>query len=131
MSTSVFGLAWVVFALALAAHVADEAAHDFLSVYNPIARDLRHRLHLPIPSFTFPLWLGGLVTGIALLLLLAPSAFGGNPHLRVIAWPLALLVGIGNALLHVAGSLRFRRAMPGVLSAPLLLCAGFFLLWAA
>lgn len=131
MNSSMFGFAWVTFALALAVHIADEATHDFLSVYNPIARDLRRRLHVPIPSFSLPVWIGGLIAGVVLLLLLAPLAFGGSIHLRVIAWPLAIFVGIGNALLHAVGSLRYRRPLPGMLSAPLLLAAGIFLLWSA
>ncbi len=76
-------------------------------------------------------WLGGLIAGIVLLLLLSPAAFGGSHPLRLIAWPLAILIGIGNALGHFAGSIRFRPAMPGVYSSPLLLAAGVFLLWAA
>jgi hypothetical protein len=126
-----FGLAWIAFALAIAVHVADEAAHDFLAVYNPMARAIRQRLLLPIPTFSFSVWLGGLIAGIVLLLLLSPAAFGGSHQLRLIAWPLAILIGIGNALLHFAGSIRFGRPMPGVYSSPLLLAAGVFLLWAA
>ena len=30
-----FGWAWLMFAVSLACHVVDEAAHDFLSVYTP------------------------------------------------------------------------------------------------
>ncbi len=44
MGNLYFGLAWIVFALAIAVHVADEAAHDFLSVYNPTVRAIRERL---------------------------------------------------------------------------------------
>jgi hypothetical protein len=114
-----FGLAWIAFALAVAAHVADEAAHDFLSVYNPTVRAIRARMpFLPLPTFSFPVWLGGLIAGIVLLLLLSPLAFDGDNRLRLIAWPLAVIVGIGNALLHLAGSAWYRRWMPGVTSAP-------------
>ena len=126
-----FGLAWIGFALAIAVHVADEAAHDFLAVYNPMARAIRQKLHLPIPTFRFSVWLAGLGAGIILLLLLSPAAFAGSPQLRLVAWPLAILIGIGNALLHVAGSIRFRRLMPGVYSSPLLFAAALFLIWAA
>lgn len=127
-----FGIAWVAFALAVAVHVADEAAHDFLSVYNPIVRAIRARLpFLPIPTFRFSVWIGGLIAGIVLLLALSPLAFAGDERLRLIAWPLALLVGIGNGLLHLVGSAWMRRWMPGVYSAPLLVLAGLFLLGAA
>ncbi len=128
----VFGWAWIGFALALAVHVADEATHDFLSVYNPTVRAIRARLPLlPIPVFTFRIWLGGLVTGIALLLALSPLAFTGTGWLRAVAIGLALVVGIGNGFLHIAGSLWFRRLMPGTISAPLLLLAGASLVAAA
>jgi hypothetical protein len=127
-----FGIAWVAFTLAVAMHVADEAAHDFLSVYNPTVRAIRARLpFLPVPTFSFAVWIGGLIAGIALLLLLSPLAFSGNEVLKAIAWPLALLVGIGNAVLHILGSAWKRRWMPGVYSAPLLLIAGLCLLEAA
>lgn len=126
-----FGVAWIAFAVAVAVHVADEAVHDFLAEYNPRARAIRRRLHVPIPTFTFPVWLGGLGVGIGLLLVLSPAALGGSQELRLVAWPLAIVVGIGNALLHLAGSMRYRRALPGVYSAPLLLGAGVFLICAA
>ena len=124
-----FGLAWLAFALALAIHVADEAAHDFLAVYNPTALAIRSRLpFLPVPTFSFPVWLGGLVALVILLLLLSPLAFHDNARLRVISWPLAVLVGIGNAVLHIASSAFQRRKMPGVYSAPLLLIASVYLI---
>ena len=132
MSDTAFGMAWIGFALAVGVHVADEAAHDFLAVYNPTVRAIRARLPLlPIPTFTFPVWIGGLAAGIALLLALSPLAFEGSTVLRWIAWPLAILIGIGNGLLHLIGSAWYRRAMPGVYSAPLLLVAGAALLAAA
>lgn len=127
-----FGIAWLAFAAAVAVHVADEAAHDFLSVYNPMVRTIRARLpFLPIPTFSFAVWLGGLIAGIALLFALSPLAFANNAWLRLVAWPLALLIGIGNGLLHLIGSAWFHRWMPGTLSAPLLILAGGFLLRAA
>ncbi len=124
-----FGWAWFGFALAVAVHVTDEAAHDFLSVYNPFVRAIRQRLpFLPIPTFTFARWIGGLIAGIALLLLLTPQAFAGNGWLRAIAWPLAILVGIGNGVLHIAGSAWYRRWLPGPYSAPLLILSGIWLI---
>ena len=124
-----FGLAWIAFALAVALHVADEASHDFLAVYNPNARAIRAKLHLPIPVFTFRGWLTALIAGIALLLLLSPLALHGAHWLRMTALPLALLVGILNGLLHIASSLFYRRTMAGVLSSLVLLVTGTWLLW--
>jgi hypothetical protein len=124
-----FGIAWVTFALSLAVHVSDEAAHDFLSTYNPSVRAIRDRLpFLPLPTFTFEVWLTLLLVGILLLLCLSPFAFRGNPWLRILARPLAIVVGVLNAALHISSSLYFHRWMPGVYSSPLLLLAGILLL---
>jgi drug/metabolite transporter (DMT)-like permease len=124
-----FGIAWLAFAASLAIHVTDEATHDFLTTYNASVHAIRARLpFLPIPTFTFSVWLTGLIAGILLLLCLAPLAFRGSRWLRIIAWPLALIVGIFNALLHMGSSLYLHRWMPGVLSAPLLFLAAIFLL---
>ena len=124
-----FGVAWVGFALALAVHVSDEAAHDFLSTYNASVRAIRARLpFFPLPTFSFGVWLTLLMAGILLLLCLSPLAFRGAHWLRVVAWPLAIVVGVLNASLHLGSSLYFHRWMPGVYSSPLLLIAATFLL---
>src|SRR5213592_3615388 len=71
-----FGRAWTAMTIALAAHVTDEALTDFLSVYNPIVRAARERFAwLPIPTFTFGVWLTGLAGLIVALLMLAPLAY--------------------------------------------------------
>jgi|SRR5271167_4831653 len=127
-----FGIAWVLFALALALHVTDEATHDFLTTYNASVQEIRARLpFLPMPTFTFPLWLASLIAGILLLFCLSPSAFRGNRILGLIAFPLALIVGVFNAALHISSSFYFHRWMPGVYSSPFLLGAALFLLYAA
>lgn len=127
-----FGVAWIAFALAVALHVSDEANHDFLATYNPNARAIRRHLHLPFPPvFTFRAWLGGLVGGIFILLLLSPLAFMGERWIMIVAFPLSVLVGIGNACVHIFGSMLYRRWLPGVLSSPVLLIAGGWLLWTA
>jgi len=60
-----FGIAWVCLCVALALHVTDEAMTDFLSVYNPAVRAIRKRFpFLPVPVFTFKVWLTGLCLGI-------------------------------------------------------------------
>jgi hypothetical protein len=125
-----FGLAWIAFAAAIALHVADEAAHDFLSLYNPNAVAIRRCLHIPFPPvFTFRTWLGSLIAGVALLLLMSPAAFHGAHWIRLVAPPLAILVGLANAAAHLIGSLVVRRPLAGLLSSPLLLVAGSWLLW--
>lgn len=126
-----FGLAWIAFALAVSLHVADEANHDFLAVYNPNARAIRRRLHLPVPIFTLRSFILLLSAAVALLLLLTPLAFRGTHWLRVAALPVAILAGLLNACAHIGGSILYRRWMPGVLTSPLLLIAGGWLLLSA
>lgn len=122
-------MAWVAFALALAVHVTDEATHDFVSTYNPNARAIRARLpFLPLPTFTFGVWLALLIAGILLLLCLSPFAFRGNRWLRMSSLPLGIVVGVLNAALHIGSSIYLHRWMPGVYSSPLLLVAALYLL---
>ena len=124
-----FGMAWVTFAFALAVHVTDEATHDFLSTYNPSVRAIRARLpFLPLPTFSFRVWLALLIAGIVLLFCLSPLTFRGVSWLRVLARPLAVVVGVFNATLHIASSFYFHRWMPGVYNSPLLLFAAIWLL---
>ena len=124
-----FGTAWVLFALALALHVTDEATYDFLSTYNASVRAIRARLpFLPFPAFSFRIWLTLLVAGILLLLCLSPWAFRGASWLRIVARPLAIIVGILNATGHISSSIYLQRWMPGVYSSPILLAAAIFLL---
>lgn len=128
-----FGLAWIAFALAVALHVADEAAHDFLGVYNPNALAIRRRLHISFfpPIFTPRSFIVSLSLAVALLFLLSPLALHQTHWLVVTAIPLAILIGLGNGCLHIGASIVYRRWMPGVLTAPLLLLAGSWLLWSS
>ena len=123
-----FGLAWVALCGALAIHVVDEALTDFLSVYNPAVQAIRARFSfLPLPTFTFPVWLGGLITVTILLFALSPAAFRGEPAMRPAAYVFGVVMA-GNGLLHLVGSAYMRKAMPGVYSAPLILAAAVYLL---
>jgi uncharacterized protein with HXXEE motif len=123
-----FGYAWLAFAGALAIHVLDEATHDFLSTYNPAVLAIRARIPiLPLPTFTFGIWLSGLLAGLALLFSVSPLAFRGVRWMRLAALTLSIVVGVFNASLHLLSSAYFRRWMPGAYSSPLLLAAALFL----
>jgi hypothetical protein len=90
-----FGIAWLLFAIGLGFHVADEATHNFLSTYNPSVRAIRARFpFLPLPTFTFAVWLTLLIVGILLLLCLSPLAFRGSGWLRIVSLPLGIVVGV-------------------------------------
>ena len=127
-TTTHFGIAWVALCVALAIHIADEALTDFLSVYNPVVRAIRGKYpFLPLPTFTFAVWLGGLIAVTLLLAALSPAAFRGARAMRPAAYVFGIIMA-GNGLLHLVGSVRMRRVMPGAYSAPLILAAGVCLL---
>jgi hypothetical protein len=124
-----FGLSWLGMGIALGAHVADEAAHDFLSWYNPVARRIRARLAgVPFPpTFTFWPWLLGLLAVTGAFLALTPLAFAGRAWTR----PLALAAGVintGNGLLHLVSAAVLRRPVPGLWSSPVLLASALWLI---
>lgn len=131
-ATVVLGWAWLAATVALALHVVDEAAHDFLRWYNPRAMRIRRALGgLPFPpTFTLLPWLVGLIAGVIVLASLTPAAYAGRPWMQPLAVALGIL-HVANGLLHVVGSLLARRAVPGVWSAPLLLITGGWLIEAA
>jgi hypothetical protein len=121
-----YGLAWLLLCVALAVHVLDEALTDFLSVYNPTVRAIRQKLpFLPLPTFSFRVWLAGLILATAFLLCLTPFAWRAVSWMTPLSYAFAALM-LGNGLLHVLGSCYLKRLMPGVYSAPLLLAASIY-----
>ncbi len=115
--------------VALAAHVADEALTDFLSVYNPLVLAARDRwAWFPMPTFTFGVWLTGLVALVVGLLLLTPLAYRGETLARVLAVPFAVVIGLLNGCGHLLASAYFGRWMPGATTAPVLIACGIWLL---
>ena len=126
-----FGFAWVLLSLALTLQVIDEALTDFLSVYNPAVQAIRKRApFLPLPIFTFRVWLAGLCLGILVAFALSFLAFRGSPFAIVVAYPVAVLM-FANGIGHIAVSLYRRRMMPGVYSSPFLVAASAYLFYCA
>ena len=120
--------AWVGLALALGLHVTDEAVTGFLPIYNQVVEGLRAKHPwVPLPTFTFPVWLGGLILGVLLLLALTPVVSRGARWIRVVSVILGVVM-TGNALGHVGASVYWGRLAPGVYSSPLLLIAALALL---
>src|ERR1700724_2885967 len=118
--------AWIALCVAFALHILDEAATGFLPLYNATMRALRARFRfLPAPTLRYDVWLTGLLVGCAGLAALTPLV---SRYPASMAVPAVIFAGImtGNGLFHIAGSLRMRRPMPGVYSAPLLLGAGLW-----
>jgi uncharacterized membrane protein len=124
-----FGHAWVLLTAALAAHVADEALNDFLSVYNPAVQTIRARLPwLPLPTFSFEAWL--LIAAILALLALSVFAYRGARWTVPFAYAYAVVM-LPNGTQHILASVYLGRPMPGVYSSPLLVVASLLLLRAA
>lgn len=131
-----FAYPWFALCAAVALHVCDEALTGFLSVYNPTVMEAHRRWSwFPMPTFTFSSWLGGLIIGVALAMLLTPLAAANRRGFRVVAWIFALLMFL-NGLGHIAGTLagqtfpdiHFARPMPGFYTSPLLLAASVWLM---
>jgi hypothetical protein len=108
-------------------YVTDEALTDFLSVYNPAVQAIRKRVpFLPLPVFTFRVWLTGLCLGILVAFVLSFLAFRGSRLATVVAYPVAVLM-FANGIGHIVASLYRRRIMLGVYSSPFLVAASVYL----
>ncbi len=119
-------LAWVLMVCAGAIHVADEAAHGFLSFYNPLVRDLRESLGFwPMPTFSFGAWLGGLIVAVVISLLVTPIVARGRRIIRVVATVIGIVM-VFNALAHMLGSVYFGYLLPGFWSSPVLLVTAVY-----
>jgi hypothetical protein len=120
--------AWLSLVAALALHVLDEALTGFLDFYNPLVLQLRESLGFwPMPTFTFGVWLSGLVALVVILAVLTPAVRRGATGTRLVSWVLAVIM-LGNGIAHLAGSVYYRRWLPGATSAPLLLVASIMLM---
>ena len=125
----VHGRAWLALVGCLALHVADEATHDFLALYNPIARQIRAALPiLPVPVFSFRVWLAGLILVVVVLTFLSRFVFAGRPWTYPASYIFAVLMFF-NGLTHIIGSLYYGRLVAGVLSSPFLIAAAVALVW--
>lgn len=117
------GRTWVALTLALAVHVAREAARDFLSVYHPAVRAIRDAVPLlPLPEFDLGPRLAGLCAGIPLLPAASRAVFRGRRRTIAVSCALSPLMA-GNALGHLIVTAWARNAKPGVYPSPPLLAA--------
>jgi hypothetical protein len=120
-------LAWMGLCVALAIHVIDEALTNFLALYNPAVLALRERYSLPLPTFTFEVWLSLLIFAVVVLVGVSYFVWKGRwamrPISHVFAWVMLL-----NGLLHIALSLYTWQLMSGVYTSPLLLVASVVLI---
>lgn len=121
-------VAWIALCVALAIHVADEALTDFLSIYNPTVLAIRERYpFLPLPTFTFEVWLALLIFAVVALTAASYFVWKGRWAMRPISYVFGVLMLL-NGLLHIAGSFYMGTFMSGVYSSPLLLVASILLI---
>jgi Protein of unknown function with HXXEE motif len=120
--------AWFLLVAVLGLHVIDEALTGFLGFYDPLVLSIRSRVPwFPAPTFTFGPWLSGLVLLVVGLAALGPAVRRGAPGTRLASWALAAIMLL-NGCGHLAGSVFFRRWLPGTTSAPLLVAASLLLM---
>jgi hypothetical protein len=125
--TRQWGTAWVSLSLAFGLHVVDEVLSDFLPFWNAFVLTLRERTpYLPMPTFTFKVWITGLVLAVVVLLSLSYFAFRGAAWMRPLSYFLSIVM-LGNGILHLGASLYLGRAAPGAYSSPLLLASAGYL----
>jgi hypothetical protein len=132
-----YGTPWLLLCLGFAAHVWDEAAHDFLSYYNATVLALYgHFSWFPRMDMQFRTWLTTLVVANLALLVLTPWAYRNARWLLPLAYVFAavqLLNGTGHIVAAIRGrtvpSVHFEGPAPGVYTAPLLVILAAYLIW--
>lgn len=121
-------LAWFLFVSAVAVHVMDEALTGFLPFWNQLVTNLRKDLSfLPLPTFTFVAWIGGLLSGVLIGYAMIPAVNRDGKFMRWLTLVLGILM-LANATGHLLGSLYFGRILPGFWSSPFLLLASLFVI---
>jgi hypothetical protein len=118
--------AWILLIAALTFHVFDEVVTDFLPFYNQFVLQARENLGiLPMPTFSFGLWLAGLIVALAAGAALTVVVHRGG---RVIRWVTTAVgvIMILNACAHMLGSIYAGRLLPGFWSSPFLLLAALY-----
>jgi hypothetical protein len=120
-------IAWLLLVSAVGLHVFDEAMTDFLPTYNQIVFDLKNQLgFFPAPTFSFGVWLSGLIAAIILGYSITVFVARGGKIIRIITIVLGILMVV-NALGHFLGSIYSGRVFPGTWSSPFLLAAALFM----
>ncbi len=110
--------------------MADEWATDFLALYNPAVDRIRSAYPaIPLPSFSYEVWLATLGCAVAALFVLTPLAGPGGWGLTLVGRVYCVLMALNGAA-HLALSAWAGEWLPGSTSSPLLLVAAAWL-WRA
>jgi hypothetical protein len=114
---------------AVAVHVLDEATTGFLPFYNQTVMELRERLgFFPAPTFSFGVWLGGLVIAVVVGFAMTPVVRRGGRVVRAIAIVFGILM-VANAMGHLLGSAYLGTTLPGMWSSPILFAAAAWMVF--
>jgi hypothetical protein len=81
-----------------------------------------------MPTFSFELWLGGLIAAILLSFGLTVFVARGGRVIRWVATILGVIMTV-NALGHLTGSVYSGRMLPGAYSSPILLLAATYMVF--
>lgn len=122
-------ISWLFLIVSLTLHVIDEALNNFLDFYNPLVLKIKeHISFIPLPTFTFRIWISGLSIGVVLLLLMTPFIYDRNRFFIPVAKIFSILM-ILNGLAHIIGSIYYDRILPGLFSSPILIIfSAYFIL---
>ena len=118
-------IAWLLLCVALAVHIADEAATGFLGLWNPEMAALGWRGL----QMNFSVWIALLGLGVIGLLILSYWVRRGTWWTVHAGYAFSILM-LSNGLAHLGFSMYERAWMPGSYTSPLLV-AGSLYLWMA
>lgn len=124
-------IAWLIMMFTIALHVFDEVKTDFLPFYNQLVLQLRQNTgFFPMPTFSFNVWLIGLIVMIVIGFAITPVFARGKKAMKIFTIVFGIIM-IFNACGHLIGSIYLGRLLPGFWSSPLLLVsAGFVVAFA-
>jgi hypothetical protein len=112
--------AYLLLVFCLALHVTDEAIHHFLDFYNPLALKIREYMIFFPPTFSFQIWITGLILAVLLLLVLTPYVYSRTKRMIPAAMIFAVIM-ILNGLGHMAVSIYYGKIMAGMVTSPFLI----------
>jgi hypothetical protein len=122
-------VAWLLFVLSLLLHIIDEAVNNFLDFFNPMVLKIKEQISfIPLPVFTFNLWISGLILAIIILLLITFFVYNRTRFLFPLIKIFATLMII-NGLAHIIGSVYFDKILPGFISSPILIAFAVYFIY--
>ena len=123
--------AWFLLVFSVALHVTEEALTDFLPFYNQTVLRIRETFEFfPAPTFSFEVWIGGLIGAVILGFCLTPLINRNKKFMWFIMMIISILMVI-NGLIHISGSVYYGRILPGMWSSPVLIAAALYVFYRA